>query len=329
MKKRFSLLIGILLLSSLAFAQIPLKLEIKHKLGASDFHTNQIAQNSLMQDFEVNSLRYYLSQFSITHDGGQVTEVADSLVLVNVVLDSLGYQLIDLGDFAGTQIESIAFYMGVDSARNHLDPSAYGPAHPLANQSPSMHWGWAAGYFFLSFDGPCGQNLNEWYDLQCLGDENYFQTIVENPLVTNYGDEILISIEGDYRGLLHEMDISQSISLHGPFLWARDALVNASQHVFKPTLTASYTGIDKKISVSNYSVFPNPLQNGSELRIQPENDLTSYSLRLFDLTGKEWIREEGIQGRTNISLPFYQKGLFILSLIEEDGKISTHKISIE
>ncbi|TNE53639.1 MAG: hypothetical protein EP338_10335 [Bacteroidetes bacterium] len=46
--------------------------------------------------------------------------------------------------------ENLSLDLGVDSSRNHLDPSAFHPANDLniliAND---MHWGWNPGYIFL------------------------------------------------------------------------------------------------------------------------------------------------------------------------------------
>ncbi|HYG52785.1 MAG TPA: MbnP family protein [Flavobacteriales bacterium] len=53
------------------------------------------------------------------------------------------------GDYTGMKLG-----YGVDSSRNHLDPTAYDPKHPLSyNQANSMHWGWTAGYIFMKFEG--------------------------------------------------------------------------------------------------------------------------------------------------------------------------------
>ncbi|HLP12692.1 MAG TPA: MbnP family protein [Flavobacteriales bacterium] len=53
------------------------------------------------------------------------------------------------GDFTGMKLG-----FGVDSGRNHLDPTTYDPKHPLSyNQANSMHWGWAGGYIFMKFEG--------------------------------------------------------------------------------------------------------------------------------------------------------------------------------
>lgn len=329
MKKNIQFLILLGLMMQMAFAQTPIKLEINHKLGNQPFARNHVVQNNFMVEFEVTNLRYYLSGFSITHDGGQVTEVPDLLVFVDVSADSIADQVIDLGAFTVNQIEAISFHMGVDSANNHLDPTVYSEDHPLALKLPSMHWGWASGYFFLSLNGNSDLNLRNQIDLQCLGDRNYFKTTVESPLVTDYSGEKLISIDGEYTGLLHGMDLSRSISMHGEFLWAKQALDNASFRVFSPSLTASYTSLDEEISEAAFSIYPNPLKNGQELTIQSSLKSGKYSWVVSDLTGKEINRNDNLSDREKISIPFHEKGFYILMLIDEDGTMHTQKIVVE
>lgn len=53
------------------------------------------------------------------------------------------------GDYTG-----MSFGFGVDSTRNHLDPTIYDPSHPLSyNQANTMHWTWLSGYVFMKMEG--------------------------------------------------------------------------------------------------------------------------------------------------------------------------------
>lgn len=316
-------------ITSASFGQTPIKLEINHKLGQQAFAMNQMAYNNLMIEFKVTNLRYYLSEFSITHDGGQLTEVPDVLVFVDTEADSLGNHIVELGEYSVTDIESISFHMGVDSGRNHLDPAAYPPSHPLAPKNPSMHWGWASGYFFLSLNANSGLNYASQVDLQCLGDVNYFQTTVDSPLVTTYSDEILISIDGDYTGLLHGMDISKSISMHGEFLWANQALVNAALRVFSPSPAPGATAIASDVSQEWVSIFPNPITSGQKLSIQPHSSGAKYDWAVYDLAGRTLTKQAHAIGRSNISFASFQAGIYILRLDYGNGKMISRKIVVE
>lgn len=324
-----NLLFLILLLGITAcFAQIPIKLEINHKLVGNRFQMHQQAQNNLQQNFEVTGLRYYLSRFRIIHDSAQVIEIPDLLFFVDVSQDSLGPHLVELGEFSVTNIEGISFYMGVDSVRNHSDPASYPISHPLAPKSPTMHWGWANGYFFLSLTGKSGVNLDKIIDLQCLDDDNYYQTTVWNPLVTDYTDELLISIDANYEGLLEEMDISEGVSLHGPFLWAKDALVNASRHVFTPSISPSYTSISEDISGPLFSWYPNPVLVGSPFFLHTDRIIDRVDLGIYTLAGKEVLLEKNINLREGISVQLFQEGIHVIQILVDGNIASTAKVMV-
>ncbi len=303
-----------------SYGQIPIKLEINHKLGTDRFHMHQMTQNNLQQNFEVTGLRYYLSGFSIIHDSGQVIEIPDLLFFVDVSLDSTGPNLVELGEFNVNKIEAISFYMGVDSARNHSDPASYSMGHPLAPKSPSMHWGWANGYFFLSLTGKSGTTLDKVIDLQCLDDDNYYQAIVQNPLVTDYTDELLISLDADYEGLLKDMDISEGVSLHGPFLWAKDALVNASQFVFKPSTSPFYTSLSEDASPNSFLWSPNPVMAGQEIFLKTDGVNQNMEVIVNTLDGKKMSSEKSIFLSQEASIQLFHKGIYVIQLVV-DGKI--------
>ncbi len=312
------------LLTQLGFSQTSLKLEINHKLGQDEFSINKMAQNNLGQDFTVINLRYYLSNFSITHDSGKVYLIPDLVALV----DASQPEVIDLGVHYVNKIEAISFYMGIDSARNHLDPSAYSPSDPLAPQSPSMHWGWASGYFFLSMTGKCGLNLRSEIDLQCLGDENYFQTTVENPLLRDSLNETWISIDGDYQGLLRSMDISESVIMHGPFAWAQQALISASKYVFFAPGSV-FTALEGPEPQPSLTCYPNPVQQGQKLVIAVDRQPGQISWKMYDLMGREVSRQENLPAGVKNAIDCDRQGVFILKVFQEGELLGVRRILVE
>jgi len=121
-------------------AQVNTELRIYHMLGSQAFQMSTTAQNDLGHDFQVERLQYYVSNFSVVHDGGTETAVnVDTIALMNAA-DGI-FSTIELGSLNITSVESVKFYIGVPQPTNNADPSLYGPDHPLAPQSPSMHWG--------------------------------------------------------------------------------------------------------------------------------------------------------------------------------------------
>lgn len=95
-------------------------------------------------NFETAQL--YLSEFELLKAGGE-TVMLDTFFLITREMRTF-----DLGEVPAGDYEGVRFYVGIDSVRNHADPSQYPNEHPLALQTPSMHWSWNSGYIFLKID---------------------------------------------------------------------------------------------------------------------------------------------------------------------------------
>ena len=146
MKKIYTL-IAILSLSAAASAQKNVILTVQHKLGDSNFSYNTTNSNDVGSTFKFSRVEYYMSGFTIIHDGGIETPVTtDTYILTDAFMNAVQ----SLGLFNVTNVEGIKFHIGVDAPTNNEDPNQWPMSHPLAPQSPSMHWGWAAGYFFAA-----------------------------------------------------------------------------------------------------------------------------------------------------------------------------------
>ena len=193
-------------------AQSSVNIQINHLLDGVQYENEVNTVNDLGNDFMIDRLQYYISGFSITHDGGQVTEVKDLYVLVSLLNDSES-TMIDLGELTFTTLESVNFNLGVDQEANHSDPSLYHPTHPLYPQSPSMHWGWTAGYRFIALEGKSGPNVNQNIELHCVGDQFYKQ--LEFDVNMSGEDSYLVELDAEYTNLLSGIDISSGLIIHG------------------------------------------------------------------------------------------------------------------
>ncbi len=167
--KKIQFLLSFMLISLIASAQQNVKFNINHKLANSSFAFNQTTSNDLGDNFNFDRFEYYLSEIKLIHDGGQISSVANTWVLV----DASQTTSIDLGSFPITSLEGIRFSVGVETPANHNDPSLYSGNHPLSPKSPSMHWGWAAGYRFAAIEGKTGTSMNQIWQIHALGDANY------------------------------------------------------------------------------------------------------------------------------------------------------------
>jgi hypothetical protein len=101
--------------------------------------------DSLYVKFE--TVQFYLSNISLLKESGPVKSTNDVVLVKTSTSNS------NLGDFASGVYSGIQFCFGIDSLRNHSDPTSYAANNPLALQIPSMHWGWNQGYIFAIIEG--------------------------------------------------------------------------------------------------------------------------------------------------------------------------------
>ena len=191
---------------------------------------NTIAQNNLLQDYKVTRLQYYITRISVVHDGGNVLAISDDTVaLINANGNS--FSTIELGDLNVTSIEGVKFHIGVYDPANNANPSLYESGHPLAPKSPSMHWGWAAGYRFLVYEGVGGANFSQTFQFHALGNANYFE--VEVPTTAQMvQNTLIIPIDADYVKGVESVDVASGTFAHGVDQEDLDVLTNFKNLVF-------------------------------------------------------------------------------------------------
>lgn len=130
-----------------AIANQETSLRVNFKVGDKDFLFNT-AFSSDSAKFTVNSYRFYLSKISLVKNDGSEVPFTDKYLLVNPNTQDYVLGTVSVGDYKG-----IKFNVGIDSATNHKDPSLYAIYHPLAIQSPGIHWSWNSGYIFNMIEG--------------------------------------------------------------------------------------------------------------------------------------------------------------------------------
>ena len=301
--KKFYTVIAALSLTMAAFAQKNVILTIQHKLGDANFSYNTTNSNDVGSTFKFNRVEYYMSGFTIIHDGGIETPVTtDTYILTDAFMNAVE----SLGTFNVTNVEGIKFHIGVPAPINNQDPNQWPMSHPLAPQSPSMHWGWAAGYFFAVADGFSGPNLNTGFEMHSLGNVNYFeQTVVVNG--ENSGDDVYINLDADYLEAARGINLNSGPIDHGAGASDLTLLQNFRDHVFS---AAASSPLSVNASTTNdLKVFPNP-SNG-DFYINTNEQIAS--IELFDLTGRKVldipVQYVGVQ-QVSIS----QSGVYLLQV---------------
>ena len=317
----FALVIGAM--SFQLNAQNNVILNINHKLGDADFAMNQAAKNNMDHDFKITRLEYYISEITLVHDGANETLVDDLWVLANAGTKTE----VDLGEHDISSVEKIIFHIGVDPDHNHLDPSSYQSSHPLAPKSPSMHWGWTAGYRFVALEGHGGSNLNQLVQLHGLGDNNYFTTEIELD-VTADNNVVTINLDADYTKALEDISVNSGVIVHGDNLQARQCLENFRDFVFSPSgITSSIIDFSE---INEFNVFPNPVVNGvSTLKLDLKESGFEYDLTIVSLDGKQLDYLNNVTDNQTLDFTNRLSGMYFINLVKEGQTIITKKVFVK
>ncbi len=318
--KTLTLLSILFFSNSSTFSQVNTELRIYHFLGNQSFQLNTTTQNNLANDFQVTRVEFYVTNFSVMHDGGQETAISsDTVALINAANGI--FSTVELGNLAITNVEAVKFYIGVPQPANNADPSLYGPDHPLAPKSPSMHWGWASGYRFLAYEGQGGMNFSQTFQLHALGNSNYFQTTVAatGQLVNG---SLVIALDADYTRGLEDINVSNGVIAHGVDLQDLTALENFRDFVFSSSTQNLTAGTDD-FTVGNWNVYPNPLIN-STLTVQFSDLERADAVRVSNALGQEIAHEALANGSATIDL--VEAGVYFVTLMKDGIGIASKRI---
>jgi hypothetical protein len=92
-----------------SFAQSEVILNINHMFGDNPYAYNTPVAVEAGYEMKVTRLEYYMSNFVITHDGGQQLDLTDTHILV----DANDSEPMSLGSHDVNTIEGISFSVGV------------------------------------------------------------------------------------------------------------------------------------------------------------------------------------------------------------------------
>jgi hypothetical protein len=317
MKKSLFTLLAILS-GLMAVAQKNITLKINHTLGAQNFAYSQTATNNINTSFNITRLQYYISTISIKHDGGQTTNATDVYALITA---NPSASSIDLGNYNITNIESITFSVGVNTPENNQDPSLWPANHALSPKSPSMHWGWTAGYRFVAMEGNAGSSMNTSYEIHALGNTNYFSNTIAT-VGAEVNGTIEVSVFADYTKALKNINVSQGIVVHGDNAEAMTLLSNFKDGVF--TSARATTGLFDIKQQNSFAVWPNPSNGQMQVVLNPNTQATK--IVMTDLLGRVVYVQQIENAKATIL--FETTGVYFLSVYNEQNNIGTQKIAI-
>lgn len=314
--KKITLLMIATFSLSMVFAQKNVVLKINHKLANASFNFNQKASNNLNNDFNITRLEFYMSSIKIKHDGGQISNATDVFVLVKG-----GNQAteIDLGTYNINSIEAITFSIGVNAPINNQDPTLWPANHPLSPKSPSMHWGWTAGYRFVALEGKAGSNLTTTYEIHALGNVNYFEnTISLNAIEEN--NKLVMNIYADYTKAINDINVSQGVISHGEIGESITLLNNFKNNVFS---SSSSTGIFNQIELIPVNVWPNPSLGKVNIEFPQSAKISKVEVR--DILGQLKYSSSSDLNSIEIS----DKGVYFISIYDAENLKAVEKVIVQ
>ncbi len=321
--KKFNLMAVLLVLfGASTIAQTNITLNINHQLGGEELTFNTTSTNNLGDDFEIERLEYYLSRFTLVHDGGSETSVNDVWALVQ---GDETYS-IELGSHDINSIESIRFHVGVGQDVNHEDPSAYDSDHPLAPQMPSMHWGWTSGYRFMAIEGNGGSNLNELYELHGLGDDNYFETTVV--ITANAeSEEIVLELEADCNRILEDIGLDMGLIVHGDYGEAQRTLENMRDYVF--SASANTVGTSFANAQVKTLLFPNPSIDGVFTLKLDDISGQTFQIEIKNILGQTIFAKSGFTSNQKFTYQLNTAGIYFVNLRQGNSVVSSQKLIVQ
>ena len=302
---RYILSFAITLFAVSVSAQTPVALRIDHKAGQSDFEGASSWVTPMGEEVEIDRLEYYLSMFTIVHDGGQETSIDGAYVLADAFVDEAHA----LGDVEGVDnVEGLKFSVGIDPENNHADPASWPNGHPLAPQVPSMHWGWSAGYRFIALEGGAGINGVIAHEIHALGDDNHTPGQME--VAASIEDGVLmLDVEADVFGFYHTLSVAGGLINHGENGEAVLVCNNLADHVFRLPGVASV----EAPSVREFGFDLVSLEGGAELVFHAPL-ATTTDIELLDVLGRPVQKLSIPEGTVRYTIVDVRQGAFLISV---------------
>jgi hypothetical protein len=314
MLARILLLVALISVSASA-TEVVLVLESMH--GSEPFRLQKVYPGVRAGSFyRPELLRYYISGVTLHHDGTKHTPLPDTYILVDVKeVQRYGIGNVDVG-----VVDSITFFIGVDKERNHLDPTTYPEWHPLALKTPSMHWGWTAGYRFVTYEGMAGTSeskLTAGFQIHTL--DNALYTRVACPVSSSRtATGVEIPIRADYKRLLDAIDVSRGLIMHGNTDEAITLMRNMGSSVFSRSATTSVSPDDQ----TQQHIRPNPAAD--VIHLHPD----VVSVRIVDQSGAVVLDASLTPDAAMLSVSSLSNGGYGALLRHRDGTIRHESLVI-
>ena len=194
--------------------QSALYLKYNHTYNGNAFELNKDYTDGFSNKISFTRASFYLSQPIIKNDNNENLNINTQYFLAHH-----NTQEALIGVFNPTTLSSLKIKVGVDDNANHADPALYDLSHPLAYQSPSMHWSWSSGYLFVVIEGQVDTDGNGTFDNTFtfhLGLDKYLNSIEKTGLnlALTAEKKAYINLSIDYAKLFTNIDLSTENKTH-------------------------------------------------------------------------------------------------------------------
>ena len=298
---KLSSILFLLLFGSSLLAQKNVFLNISPVFNDAPLQMGVNVQHNNGEAYALDHFDYYVSDVILTHDGGQLTTVQQSVYLVEP--DNL---VLYLGLVNVETIEQLEFTVGVPNRLNTqqgieaIDISAYPESHPLSFQIPSMYWGWSFGYMPMIIGGGEGAS---YFELHSVGAGLQRQVVLPGVQTNTSVTQLDLELQCHVDRWVNGIELLTLGAAHGAFpsnITAMDNVLTESVFTVSPTAGIIEFG-------SNSSVFY------SEGQLNYINLPTSANeIGVYDQMGRVLL-SESVYNQGSFSFDFSDKGLvFVL-----------------
>ena len=210
---------------------------------------------------------FYIAQPGIHGPDSSVVPLSEQFLLVNAKAPATEF---NLGQWPVETAYGATIHIGIDSSHNHLDPASYPVEHPLAPKNPSMHWGWAAGYFLLAVQGRVDNNNDgvpeSWFEFHTLGD-TLFKTVELTGTAAAQNGILRLHFDLDYARLFQNMSMTGDLIEHSSKGPCAALMANSATQGF---ITMASTPLSQTVVVNAQYIgaSPNPAGDHTLIRYQ-------------------------------------------------------------
>jgi len=313
-------------LSFLSWGQKAVFLHLNPKVNGVDLQLNTNYTSVAGTVFKLDHFDYYLSEILLTHDGGQTINLYENIYLVEPENHTflLGFFDLDL-------IQQLDFTIGVPKMWNtqagsaSQDISLYPENHPLSFQSPSMYWGWQAGYMHMIIGGYADSNGDNnpeaYFELHNLGNNNQQLVSLNITQTQTTENQIDIYVDCNIEQWIKNIPIATIGVIHDEIGANKTILENVEN---EPVFTTNEFANLLETQNSKLTIW----SEEQSLFIKWDTTKLITDCRLIDQSGKTIQHQKNLDSFKSIRFNNLNSGFYLVQFFDEKGGLIASKKTI-